>query len=55
MALGKRSSLNYKKVLEQVLRKLSGFLKKCEKLVSKSYANSTVHIKKLEKEIKKTK
>ena len=35
------------------LKELPGFKTKFEKIVSQSYANSIVHIEKLEKEIKK--
>ena len=53
MTLRERLSLNYKKVLKNLfLNELFGFKTKFEKLVSKSYANSIVHIEKLEKEIK---
>ena len=53
MTLRERLSLNYKKVLKNLfLKELFCFKTKFEKLVSKSYANSIVHIEKLEKEIK---
>lgn len=49
----KEISLNYKIVLLKKNFKSSLFKEKSERLVLKSYANSTIHTEKLEKEIKK--
>ena len=52
MAFKKRLLPNYKKVLKNIFRTNSLYLKQKKKIVFKSSANSMVHIEKLEKEIK---